>query len=170
MDSTWIKIGIAYIAGVVTFIAYEEVKDTSQTENMMTIQSDTMATDTLSILASCACDAERYNVPIPESSQNFPISNAAACSSMVNTSTQQIRTVEAAPKGAWFSKVTLDLMFCHAMDANGIYVYNGVDPDNQPTFIIEAANSKRILTTDNGTATMYYSKALCPNICGLCGQ
>jgi hypothetical protein len=72
--------------------------------------------------------------------------------------------------GAWFSKVTLDIMFCNKPDANGIYVYKAVTTEGQPTYVIEAAKTYMILSTDDGSSYIYYSRTMCPTACGVCGM
>jgi|GEM_PF-5304913 len=173
-SSTLIYALLIYIGGIATYGLYQEIKDSDKTDKMMLMmETDSSATDTTSVSHPCACEDDlRYNVSPKEDSKNLPISSDAACQGMVNGTTPP-RGDEKGPltiKGAWFSKITLDIMFCHKQDANGIYVYKGTDAEGQPTFIVEVARTNSITTLDDGSATMYYSKALCPTMCGVCGQ
>jgi hypothetical protein len=181
MNSTFMKILLAYSAGMITVAVWQNAKISNKLESgdkgePTALREDTTGSDTTSAGSTCACEnATRYNVDPREDSRNYPISDDAACQAIVSAS-----LVAAAKsggrnsyKGAWFSKVTLDLMFCHAPDANGIYVYNGVitaDGTTEPTFVVEAARTNRIISHDDGTATMYYSRSMCPTFCGACGM
>lgn len=169
MNSTLFKILIAYIAGIGTYHLFQNHNLYTKLEkmNVQTLSQDTSNQQLAGVAGStCPCDdAARYNVT-PAQSMNVPIPVIADCISMVKAGNPGPTPVG---KGAWFSKVTLDDMFCHKPDANGIYVYKAMYND-APTFVIEAARSDMILTTDDGTSYIYYSRALCPNICGQCGM
>src|SRR6185369_12397664 len=122
--------------------------------------SDSSTQDTTHSAIPCSCDNElRYNVS-GTTSENYPITKVTTCQTMVSSA--------GAPKGGWFSKVTLDPMFCHAPDANGIFVYKGNDSAGNPVFIAEAARDTRIQTVDDGVSFMYYTRTLCPTVCGKC--
>lgn len=183
MNSTLTKILLAYTAGMVTVAVYQDVKILGKFEPVAPTEtselrsdSDTSRSDTTSASSSCACiNDDRYNVSPKEDSQNFPISTALDCKAMVNGAAgtplkvgKEMMTI----KGAWFSKVTLDLMFCHKMDANGIFVYEGVKTgeSTEPVYIIEAARTNKIVSHDDGTSYMYYSQTMCPTVCGVCGD
>ncbi|MCX6274829.1 MAG: hypothetical protein NTV09_06450 [Bacteroidetes bacterium] len=126
MNSTWIKIAIAYTAGMITYAVYQNHEETERLDKLITLSSDVSLADTSEKSLSCACeDGERYNVTPKERSENFPIDNVGTCQAMVNGSGP---TIPEANKGVWFSKITLDLIFCHAPDANGIFVYKATMP------------------------------------------
>jgi hypothetical protein len=176
MNSTFLKIGIGYIAGLLTFGVYQNFEEAKKLDELSLLMRDSTESDTTSMGLPCACDNEaRYNVEPREDSQNFPI-DVSTCQGMVTAASAPLRTEDkqvATIKGAWFSKVTLDLMFCHAPDANGIYVYKGEVTSGEytgPTYIVEAARSNKIVSHDDGTSYIYYSHTLCPMVCGACGQ
>lgn len=170
MNSTWIKIAIAYTAGMITYAVYQNHEETERLDKLITLSNDVSTADTSEKALPCACeDGERYNVTPKEESENFPIAKVEDCQAMVNGSGQ---TDPDANRGVWFSKITLDLMFCHAPDANGIFVYKAMMPGStkDQAYVIEAARTNKITTEDDGSSYIYYSRSLCPNICGKCGQ
>ena len=125
---------------------------------------DTMDADTTSRSLECPCEnLARYNVANLLEAYNYPIKNEANCESMLFTPPDSIR-------GFWFSKTTLDLMFCHKDDANGIFVYEGRDASGQKIFIAEAGRTEHIVTLDDGVSHIYYSRGMCPTICGVCAD
>ena len=195
MNSTLIKIAIAYIAGIVTYQVFQnyniakkidnitphkmslstgdtrtgDMGDTTATDNISTARMSLEAAGAPSGDVQCPCDNEaRYDVSPIEPSMNVPITTVPTCSTMVANANPHTGTVVG--KGAWFSKITIDNMFCHKPDANGIYVYKALNTDGTPTYIVEAARSNKISSDDDGTSFIYYSRAMCPNICGQCGQ
>ena len=175
MNSTWIKIGIAYTAGMITYAVYQNYQEAGQIKEMMSISSpDTSDMVSLPLADACACENEsRYDVDPKTDSKNQPIGKLPDCQTMVNGvagSQSGEKETTAEPKGAWFSKLTLDLMFCHAPTANGIFVYKGMDVTGKYVYIVEAARDNAINTTDDGSATMYVSYSLCPTMCGACGK
>ena len=173
MNSTIVKVALAYLAGIGTYELFQHHNlsgriDTMSTQIMMMDSGDTSA----AAGELCPCDnADRYNVVPREESMNVPITTIPQCSTMVsNGNPPPSGGGTITGKGAWFSKVTLDNMFCHKPDANGIYVYKAQTEGREPTFIIEAARSNKINSTDDGTSYIYYSRAMCPTICGVCGM
>lgn len=170
MNSTWIKIAIAYTAGMISYAVYQNHEETEQLDKLITLSNDVSLADTSEKALSCACeDGERYNVSPKEQSENIPIDNVATCQAMVNGSGP---TTQEANKGVWFSKITLDLMFCHAPDANGIFVYKAMmtGSTKDEVYVVEAARTNKITTVDDGSSYIYYSRTLCPNICGKCAE
>ncbi len=170
MNSTWIKIAIAYTAGLITYAVYQNHEETERLDKLVSLSSDTSLADTSDKSIPCACDdGKRYIVSPRENSENTPVDNVATCQAMVTASGP---TLPEAKKGAWFSKLTLDLMFCHAPDANGIFVYKAMMPGDtkEEVYLVEAARTNKITTEDDGTSYIYYSRTLCPNICGRCGE
>jgi len=173
MNSTLIKIGIAYIAGIGTYALYQNYNITNKVEN---INTQLMSADSIestendsSTTELCPCDnGPRYNVDPRQDSRNIPIPSIPTCSTMVHNAVP--KGVTPVAMGAWFSKVTLDIMFCNKPDANGIYVYKAVMDDGTPTYVIEAARSNAILSTDDGSSYIYYSRTMCPTVCGACGM
>ena len=167
MESNLAKALLFYSAGVLTFVAFQNFKEAEQVQTM-SLRMDSTVSDTTSAGRECACDNSlRYNIDPKEDSQNYPISTTAACSTMVASA---YGGAKGAVKGFWFSKVTLDLMFCNKMDANGIYVYNAKDDAGNPVFLAEAARSNKIISHDDGSSFIYYSRAMCPTNCGVCGM
>lgn len=169
MNSTWIKIAIAYTAGMITYAVYQNHEETERFDKLVSLSIDSIATDTSDISLSCACDDKvRYDVTPKDRSENIPIDKVETCHEMVSSGP----TLPEAKRGAWFSKLTLDLMFCHAPDANGIFVYKAMMPGdtNEEVYLVEAARTNKITTEDDGTSYIYYSRTLCPNICGRCGE
>ncbi len=175
MNSTWIKIAIAYTAGMISYAVFQNLEESERLEELISLSKDTTEIDTAS-LVTCECvNDPRYDVMPKEESGNYPIDDFLTCQSMINGSTSQTSGetgVLIEKKGAWFSKIALDLIFCHAPDANGIFVYKGTMPDDtkEQIFIVEAARTNKITTSDDGSSTVYYSRTLCPNICGRCGD
>lgn len=178
MNSTLMKIAIAYIAGIGTYALFQNYKILSKVDQIsMEVRSfDTEEEDSTVMGGTCACEnTARYNVDPRMDALNVPISNISDCRTMVSgtsaTPTRpDDRPVTVTGKGAWFSKVTLDLMFCHKSDANGVFVYKAMTAEGTPTYVIEAARDNRILTTDDGSSYIYYSRSMCPTICGACGM
>jgi hypothetical protein len=174
MNSTWIKIAIAYTAGMITYAVYQNHEESERLEEFISLSIDTTEIDSASFV-SCACDNDpRYDVRPKEESGNYPIDDFLTCQSMINGTTETTTSGKdlTEKKGAWFSKIALDLIFCHAPDANGIFVYKGTMPDDtkEEVFIVEAARTNKITTADDGSSTVYYSRTLCPTICGRCGD
>lgn len=172
MNSTWIKIAIAYTAGMITYAVFESHEVLEKVDKIAMMSTDTSATDAIDLETSCACENKaRYDVDPKERSENIPIDKIEACRAMVNG---EGPTIPEGKKGAWFSKLTLDLMFCHAPEANGIFVYKatmeGPTKEKEETFVIEAARTNKINTEDDGTSYIYYSRTLCPTICGRCAD
>ncbi|CAN5467759.1 hypothetical protein BH11BAC1_BH11BAC1_19860 [soil metagenome] len=169
MTSTWIKVAIAYTAGMITFAVMEDVKILDKLDKMPVVAD----TDTAALAEDCACqNEERYNVDPREESENTPINKIPVCQAMVAGAAATTPAGEAICKGAWFSKIALDLMFCHMPDANGIFVYEGMMPGStiDRVYIVEAARTNKILVTDDGSSHIYYSRSMCPTICGECGR
>jgi hypothetical protein len=177
MKSTVLYVAIAYLAGIATYSLIEEKNIEHKIDEMSNQISylDTMESDTTGLIP-CACDnVNRFNIDPAQNSGNVGITDGTACQTMVaGGGTAPARTgdkdLTAAVKGAWFSKMTLDQMFCHKPDANGIFVYKGKDPEGHDTYIIEAGRDNRITTVDDHSSYMYYSHTLCPMVCGICGQ
>ncbi len=173
MNSTWMKIGIAYVAGMITYGVYQNHEHSEEMNKLMSLSMDSAGADTTSFVP-CACDNEpRYNVSPRDTSGNHPIDGDAACKLMVGGRDEIAGTGSktlAPTKGAWFSKVTLDLLFCRIPDANGIFVYKGSmkGDGKDPVYLIEAGRTNYITVEDDGVATMYYSRAMCPTVCGSC--
>ena len=173
MNSTFMKLAIAYIAGIGTYALYQNYKITSKVESIHTqlMSADSLepSDDDSSAAESCACDNDaRYNVDPRQDSKNIPIPSIPTCSTMVHNAVP--KGVTPVAMGAWFSKVTLDIMFCNKPDANGIFVYKAVTDDGTPTYVIEAARRNEILSTDDGSSYIYYSRTMCPTVCGACGM
>jgi len=171
MNSTIIYVGLAYIAGMAT---YDVIETHEASSKLDAISSEIMIDDSPRVDTSvaafagstCACENDiRYNVERPTSSENYPISHVDQCQLMVRAGNPGEPPVAA---GAWFSKISLDLMFCHMTNANGIYVYKALNGKSD-TYIIEAARKDDILTQDDGISHIYYSRTMCPNDCGECG-
>jgi hypothetical protein len=172
MNSAFMKLAIAYIAGIGTYALYQNYKITDKVENINTqlMSADSIGSteDDSSTAQLCPCDnAARYNVDPRLDSKNIPIPSIPTCSTMVHNVYKGVTPVA---MGAWFSKVTLDIMFCNKPDANGIYVYRAVTDEGIPTYVIEAARTNAILSTDDGSSYIYYSKTMCPTACGACGM
>jgi hypothetical protein len=175
MNSTFMKIALAYIAGIATYALFQNYQIISKVNQLSNeVRSEEGGeSDSSESASQCACANDaRYNVSPIEDSQNFPITDVAACRAMVGGASPSEGDTRSGSvmKGAWFSKVTLDLIFCNKPDANGIFVYRGTDTEGQPTFIVEAERTNKIRTVADGTSTMYYSRAMCPMICGACGM
>ncbi|MEO8087242.1 MAG: hypothetical protein ABI763_10505 [Bacteroidota bacterium] len=174
MNSTWVKLAIAYTAGMITFAVIEDVKIMDKLDKMPGIsETDTTKGEPPALEDDCACqNEERYNVDPSEASENTPIDKIPVCQAMVAGAAATTPPGTAVCKGAWFSKITLDLIFCHAPDANGIFVYEGMMPGSTKdrVYIVEAARTNKILVTDDGSSYIYYSRSMCPTICGKCGM
>jgi len=188
MNSTIMKIAFAYIAGIGTYALFQN-HNISKKLDMMSgpaIHSDSDSSGVsdseiagapevkaLSMApagGSCACDdSHRYDVTHALESQNIAIPKVPDCLAMVHGANPGPGTIVGA--GAWFSKLTLDHMFCSKPDANGIFVYKGYNAaTRQYTFIVEAARTEYISSLDDGTSYIYYSRTMCPNICGQCAS
>jgi hypothetical protein len=181
MNSTLMKIVIAYIAGIGTYALFQNHNISKKLDMMsgtvIKSDSDTSASPNVKAMAllapagtSCPCDNEaRYNVTHALESQNVAITKVPDCLAMVHGANPGPGTIVGA--GAWFSKITLDNMFCNKSDANGIFVYKGYNSTTrQWTFIVEAARTEYISSLDDGTSYIYYSRTMCPNICGQCAS
>jgi hypothetical protein len=175
------KIAIAYIAGIGTYALFQNHNISKKLDLMSgpaivsdSISSATPTVKNLSLAApadnSCPCDNEnRYNVTHALESQNVAIPKVPDCLAMVHGANPGPGTIVGA--GAWFSKITLDHMFCNKSDANGIFVYKGYNTaTRQYTYIVEAARTEYISSLDDGTSYIYYSRTMCPNICGQCAS
>lgn len=170
MIPTWMKIAIAYTAGIGTLIVLQNLEVNQDLGELIVMSKDIPEIGTDSMTLACACEnKDRYDVTPEERAENFPVDNEETCREMVNGSATPNPE---AKKGAWFSKTTLDLMFCNAPTANGIFVYKAklVGEENEEIFLIEAARTNKIKTEYDGSSYIYYSRTLCPDICGRCGE
>lgn len=170
MSST-LKMFLAFGAGLLAYGIYDYFIDSSASSlepSSLKLRSDTPPPDSAFASGSCACDnSTRFTATSASSSQNFPISDETTCQSMVNGTSSATRI-----KGAWFSKRTLDIMFCGMMDANGIFVYTATMPEDatDTVFIVEAAHRDAYLVPDTTRGTIFYSRSLCPDMCGVCAE
>jgi hypothetical protein len=176
MNSNIMKFAFIYLAGIGTYHLFQQHTLSRKLDTMSIkttlIETDTSEADTSSANSgvTCPCDnAARYNVSPTEDSKNIPITSVPTCSTMVANGNMAPRGGTITGKGAWFSKVTIDNMFCHKADANGIYVYKALTEAGEITFIIEAARSNKINSIDDGSSYIYYSRTMCPTMCGVCG-
>ena len=167
--SIFLKLAIAYIAGIGTYQLFQHQKISGQMDGISS-QISMLASSAPDTVTGheCACDTTRYGVSPRVDSRNVPIPSIPTCSTMVHNAVP--KGVTPVGMGAWFSKVTLDIMFCNKPDANGIYVYKAVTTEGQPTYVIEAAKTYMILSTDDGSSYIYYSRTMCPTACGVCGM
>ena len=169
MNSRFIQIAIAFLLGLGAYHLFQSHKIYGKLEDMsyQLMSMDSGNGDTIAV--PCPCDdTRRYNVDPREESLNIPIPTFPECSTMVANA--QPKGVTITGEGAWFSKKTIDIMWCHKMDANGIYVYKAITAEGTPTYIIEAARSNKINTTIDASSYIYYSRTMCPNDCGHCGM
>ena len=171
MNST-LKISLAFLAGILAYGIYDKVTVPESSTARFLSDADSLPEDS-SAIKDCACDnAARYTSTSPVDAQNFVIADVPTCQSMVKDPAPTGGKVIKRIMGAWFSKKTLDVMFCKMMDANGIFVYKGVMPEDatDTVFVIEAAHTDAYLLSDTTSGTMYYSRSLCPDMCGACAE
>jgi len=184
MNSNLMKFAFVYLAGIGTYALvqnYNIIKKLnlmSGTEVHADVDEpgvpDTDSSDSPEIKAlaampsagSCACDdSHRYDVTTARPSDNIFIRDIPTCETMVHGANPGAGTPEGV--GAWFSKLTLDFMFCNKPDANGIFVYKALN-GKDVTYIIEAARTEFITSSTDGSSYIYYSRAMCPTLCGEC--
>src|SRR6187551_2181322 len=106
MNSTLIKVAIAYIAGIGTYHLFQssQISGDLKSLNMQIMALDSGINDTTKAALYCPCDNEgRYNVDPREPSMNSPIPTIPECTTMVhngNPNTPSGGTPVGA--GAWF--------------------------------------------------------------------
>src|SRR4051812_18523462 len=90
MNSTFMKVALAFIAGIATYALFQNYQIIRKVDQLSSeVRSgDGEDSDSTVFANPCACENEaRYNVYPVENAQNYPITDVAACRAMVGGAT-----------------------------------------------------------------------------------